>query len=60
MAEARLLYGEPILEAMATGDRELMEAMSKVSTHLLSRSSGNDQALEDWKAADAKLKAALE
>ena len=52
MAEARLLYGVIIRDAMGSGDKELMTAMSKVSTFMLSRAEGRDEALEDWKHAD--------
>lgn len=59
MAEARLLYGVIIRDAMDTNDKELMQAVSKVSTFMLSRASGDDAELEGWKAADADLKSAL-
>lgn len=59
MAEARLLYGVIIREAMDANDKELMQAISKVSTFMLSRAEGDDAALEDWKKADHELKSAL-
>ena len=59
MAEARMLYGVVIREAMGSGDKELMEAVSKVSTFMLKRSEGDDDALSDWKRADGELKKAL-
>lgn len=59
MAEARMLYGVVIREAMGSGDKDLMEAVSKVSTFMLKRSDGDDDALNDWKQADGELKKAL-
>ncbi|WP_394691734.1 hypothetical protein [Hoeflea sp.] len=59
MAEARLLYGVIIREAMGTGDKELMDAVSKVSSFMLTRAEGQDETLEDWKQADHELKRAL-
>ncbi|MCY0093927.1 hypothetical protein [Hoeflea ulvae] len=59
MAEMRMLYGVIIREAMATGDKELMQAVSKVSTFMLSRAAGRDEALNDWQNADGELKKAL-
>lgn len=59
MAEARLLYGVIIREAMGSGDKELMGAVSKVSTFMLSRAEGADDTLNDWKKADDELKKAL-
>jgi len=59
MAEARLLYGQVIMDAMGSGDGELLKAMSTVSTFMLSKASGDDEALQAWKEADAKLKDAL-
>ncbi len=59
MAEARLLYGVIIRDAMGTGDKDLMQAMSKVSTFMLSRARGSDQELDEWKKADDDLKSAL-
>jgi hypothetical protein len=60
MAEARLLYGVIIRDAMGSGDKDLMKAMSKVSTFMLSRAEGHDDALEDWKRADDALRKALD
>ena len=59
MAEARLLYGVVIRDAIGTGDKELIKAVSKVSTFMLSRAEGDDDALVDWKNADAELRKSL-
>ncbi|MGC1496549.1 MAG: hypothetical protein WA790_12135 [Sulfitobacter sp.] len=46
------LYGVPIRAAMETGDKELMQAMLKVSSHLIGRAQGG---VDDWKAAHEEL-----
>lgn len=59
MAEARLLYGCVIRDAMATGDKELVQAVAKVSKFMLSRATGDDAELKDWREADAELRKSM-
>lgn len=53
------LYGVPIQDAIATGDRDLMQAMAKVSEFLLRDTKAGGAELEQWQAAHGALKKAL-
>lgn len=53
------LYGVPIRDALNSGDKELMQAMRKVSAHMLSNTDASGGAMDDWKAAHAELEKAL-
>ncbi|WP_394691736.1 hypothetical protein [Hoeflea sp.] len=46
------LYGMPIRAVLESGDRELMQAMLKVSDHLMSRT---QESVDDWRAAHEEL-----
>lgn len=52
------LYGVPIQDAIATGDRDLMRAMEKVSDFMLAGTRPDAPDLAEWKAAHAALKKA--
>jgi len=55
MAEMRTLYGHVIEDIIATGDKDLMSAVAKVSGHLLARIEAEHGDLHAWKNAHAEL-----
>jgi len=50
------LYGVVVRDILATGDKDLISAVQKVSAHLLSKAEGE---VSDWKAAHSEIAKAL-
>lgn len=58
MADAVLLYGVVIRDAIQTGDKDLMRSVLKVSEYMLPRAGSGPQ-VDDWRAAQGELEKAV-
>lgn len=55
-----LLYGVIINHAIQSGDKDVMQAVAKVSQFMMERvDSGPDDMIADWKSAHERLMSAL-